>query len=158
MNEWLYNLKFGFPICNMRAVNTGSVNFTVLSNSTSCAQHTRGQRIPNIGVWSREGFPAGPSKENKWLMPPKTLSSPKGFSSVFKGKLREGHGWLLQTSWCRNPLFFQLPHRSRSRCSCELSARQMLCPVLQLFIYEGKSVMLLKTRGLRMGCPVYFRL
>ena len=34
---------------------------------------------------------------------------PKGFQqSIFKGKVRKGRGWLLQTSWCRNPLFLQL--------------------------------------------------
>ena len=52
MNEWLYNLKFGFPICKMGAINTEPVNFIVLSNSTSCAQLTA--RPKDTKHWSLE--------------------------------------------------------------------------------------------------------
>ena len=41
-----------------------------------------------------------------WLLPPRypQLPEPK-LQSIFKGKVREGHGWLLQTSWWRSSLF-----------------------------------------------------
>ena len=37
-------------------------------------------------------FIAAPSKENGWLVPPKTLNSPKGFSTAFFQSPGEGGG------------------------------------------------------------------
>ena len=45
-------------------------------------------------------------------MPPQTLNLRRVQQSIFKGKVREGHGWLLETSWFSNPLFSSCPHRS----------------------------------------------
>ena len=40
---------------------------------------------------------------------PKTLNSSKLCQqNTLKDLVREGHGWLLQTSWCQNPLLLQL--------------------------------------------------
>lgn len=50
-------------------------------------------------------------QEDRWLVPPRVL---EGFQqSSYKGKVRGGHGWLLQTSQCRNPLFFATVHISQ---------------------------------------------
>ena len=61
-------------------------------------------------------------QEGGWLMPRKIPNSLKGFSkalfffpqqSTFKGQVREERGWLLQTPWCRNPLFLTAVHRGQ---------------------------------------------
>ena len=93
-----------------------------------------GQTNWNVVVWSREGFIAGPCKELGGSGS-KVPELPEGFQqSRFKGQVREGHGWWLQSSWCRNPLFLQLSMWVRSWCSCKPPRRQMLFSVLQLFI------------------------
>ena len=51
-----------------------------------CPLHGGGQTNQNVGVWSREGFTAGPSKENGWFVL-KNLKLPDGFGGeVFIGK------------------------------------------------------------------------
>ena len=74
--------------------------------------------------------------ELEYLVPPRKNSKfLEGFQqSTFKGQVSEGHGELLQTSWCWNPLFLQLSMQVRSQRSCKLPARQMLFSVLQIFI------------------------
>jgi len=60
-------------------------------------------------VVGAERFIAGSCKETGglYLKNPQLL---EGFQQItFKGKTREGHGWLLPTSWWRNRLFLQLP-------------------------------------------------
>ena len=62
---------------------------------------------PQTWVWSREKFSAGPCRK-EWLLP-QTPKLPKELQqSTFKGKVKRGCGWLLQISWCQNPLFLQL--------------------------------------------------
>ena len=56
-------------------------------------------------MWSlaQRKFISGPGKERGAC----ALKNPvlEGFQqSLFKGKVEEGRGWLLQTSWYRNPL------------------------------------------------------
>ena len=61
--------------------------------------------------------------------------TPRGFQqNIFKGKVREGCGWLLQTSWCGVLCFCSCPCRFRSWCSCK-PPRYMLFSVLQFFFY-----------------------
>ena len=66
---------------------------------------------------------------DKWLVIPTSLKYPKHlepkFQSIFKGKVREGSGWLLQNSWWGNP-FLQLSTEVRSGCSCKPPTRYML--------------------------------
>ena len=75
--------------------------------------------------------------------------SRSGISKVFlkarwkknnnKGKVREGHDWLLQTSWCRNPLFMQLSPQVSLQCSCKSPTRQLLFSVLYFLISIWKE-------------------
>ena len=58
--------------------------------------------------WDRGWFIAGPYKENGWLMPPEPQTPQRVSAKRFKGKVREEPDWLLQTSWCKNPLFLEL--------------------------------------------------
>lgn len=78
----------------------------------------------------------------------------KGFQqSPFIGRVREGHGYLLPTSWCQILCSYSCPHRSG--CSCKYPT-QLLFSVLQVFsFYKWKNVIPLKARALRMGHPVY---
>ena len=74
--------------------------------------HSETKWYRNIGVWSRERFITGPFKEmdGSYLKTPKLL---EGFQQVrFIGKVREGHGCLLQTSWCQTLCSFSCPRRS----------------------------------------------
>ena len=91
---------------------------------------------------------------------PENLELPEGLQqSIFKDKVKEGHGWLLQTSWCRNPLFYCCPRRSGHDAPINLH-QEKCCSLFSNFLslYELKSVIPLKVRVLRMGCPVCFRL
>ena len=96
---------------------------------------------------------------DRWLMPPNP-ELPKGFQqSIFKGKVREGCGLLLQISWFWNPLFLQPSTQVRSHIPVNLQQDKcysLFCNFLSL--YEWKSVIPLKVRALRVGYPVYFRL
>ena len=53
-----------------------------------------GQKNENVRVWRRESFIAGPTKENRWLMPPQTPNSWRVSAKHFK---RQGEGgvWLV---------------------------------------------------------------
>ena len=54
-----------------------------------------------FGIWIRERLIAETCKVNWWLIPLKNMELLEGFwQSIFKGKVREEHGWLLQTSRC----------------------------------------------------------
>ena len=72
--------------------------------------------------------------------------------------MREEPGWLLQTSWPRNPLFLGWPHRLVQDVSVNFQdkCQSLLCNFVSL--YERESVILLKIRAFRMDYPVYFRL
>ena len=42
-------------------------------------------------------------------MPPRDPEILQKFlQSILKGQMRGGQGWLLQSSWCQDPLFLQL--------------------------------------------------
>ena len=59
------------------------------------------------------------------------LQSPRGFQqSVLKGKMREGHGWLVQTFGVIILCSCSYPY-VRPRSSCEPPTRQILFSVLQ---------------------------
>ena len=121
-------------------------------------EHKLSQTNQNVGVWSRERFIAGPGKEMDGLCPENPKLAAGFQQNVFKGQVRAGHGLLLQTSWCQNPLFLQLPSRSGQDVPVNLQDKRcsLFCNFLSL--YEWKSVVPLKVRALRMGYPVYFRL
>ena len=58
-------------------------------------------------VWSRESLVQGRARRSGSC--PKHPKLPKEFhQSIFKGKVKRGCGWLVQVSWCQNPLFLQL--------------------------------------------------
>lgn len=62
-----------------------------------------------------------------WLMLPEYPKLPKPkLQSIFKDKMREGLGCLLQASWCRNPLFLQLSIEVRSPTKYMLYLREEL--------------------------------
>ena len=64
----------------------------------------------------------------RWLMPKKYLEIPESkLQSLFKGKEKEGHGLLSQTSSCRNCLFLQLSTEVKSWCSYKPPTRYILC-------------------------------
>ena len=71
--------------------------------------------------------------------------------STFKGKVREGHDWLLPSSWYRNPLFLQLSMWVRSWCLCK-PPNVIFCSE-NFYLYMNGP---LKVRALRMGYPVCF--
>ena len=56
-------------------------------HTSSCARRTV-RPNQNIGVWSRERFIAGPSKENQWFV----LKKPKFFNG-FRGGVFIGKIW-----------------------------------------------------------------
>ena len=78
--------------------------------------------------------------------------------SFAKGKMKECV-WLLQTSWCRNPLFQHLSSRSGQDVPINLQKNKCYSPFCNfLSLYEWENVIPLKIRALRMGYLVYFRL
>ena len=107
---------------------------------------------PKHQIWSRERIMQGHVRTQ--VSHAQKTEFLEGFQqSTFTGKVREGCGQLLQTSWCRNPLFLQLSTQVRSRCSCKPPTSQMFS-IVQLFnLYMN---VLLKVRALRIGCPLYF--
>ena len=64
----------------------------------------------NLGVRSRERFIAGVCKKTGGSCPPESL---KGFKKAVIKASGGGHAQLLQTSQCRNPLFFATVHISQ---------------------------------------------
>ena len=66
----------------------------------------------------------------------------------FKGKVKEQHGSLLQTSWCQNPLFLQLSLEFNSGWSCKLPTRQMFFSVQWFFNIYMNAKMTLKVQSL----------
>ena len=59
-----------------------------------CLTHSEAKRYQNdIWVWSRGRFTAGPCEEHGWLMPQRTLQSPKRFQgTIVQLKARWGRG------------------------------------------------------------------
>ena len=77
---------------------------TVKGCNFLCLMRSKAKQHKNIGIWSRGSFIIGPCKESRRLICSKSPKFPKGFQqAIFKVKVSDG--WLLQTSWCRNPLF-----------------------------------------------------
>ena len=117
---------------------------TVRVNEFKC------QSLEQINVYCRA------LQGDGWFLP---YSNPKGFQqSVLKGKMREGHGWLVQTFGVIILCSCSYPY-VRPRSSCEPPARQILfCFAIFKSLYDWKSAISLEIRALRMGCPLYFRL
>ena len=67
-----------FQVQSFLAVNT-VVN--VIEGKSVCLTHSEAKQYQNIGVWSREGFIAGPCREMGGSCP-KVLHSLKGFSKA----------------------------------------------------------------------------
>ena len=74
----------------------------ILLPNTSVPDTQWGQTNRNDGLWSKERFTAGPCEENGWLMPKKTLNSPKGFSNSF---LKGRWGGISQGMWSTHARF-----------------------------------------------------
>ena len=68
-------------------------------------------------------------------------------------------GWLLQTSWCQNPVFPAAAQEGMVAMFLETSKEKniILCSTT-FYLYTNESVICLKDRALRMGYLVYFRL
>lgn len=73
--------------------------------------------------------------------------------SIFKGKVREGHSWLLQTSWCGNPLFLQLLAVGLVTCSYKLPTRPMLLSSATFYLFVNGIVLYFKGQSLENGLP-----
>ena len=73
-----------------------------------CLTHVETKQTEMSEFGAEKGLLQGHARGGGWLVPRKP-QIPEGFQqSTFKGKVREGRGWLLETSWCWNPLFLQL--------------------------------------------------
>lgn len=91
----------------------------VLAQACVCPTHSEAKQIKSSEFWAEKIY-CRATQGNGWLMPPKYLELPEPkLQSIFKGKGREGYGWLLQTSWFRNPLFLSLSKEVRSGRSCQ---------------------------------------
>ena len=79
----------------------------LINTASLRTQHSEAKYL-NFRAWRREGFIMESRKDNRWLV----LKKPElleGFQqSPFKGQVREGCGWFLQTFWYWNPLFLHL--------------------------------------------------
>ena len=60
---------------------------SVREHKFMCPMHSEGQTNRNVGVWSREKFIVGPSKENGWLMLKNPKLSDGSQGEVFIGKI-----------------------------------------------------------------------
>lgn len=65
--------------------------WSLLSNQVCIPDKQWGKVNQYIGVWGRERFIAEPYKEDRWLMIPQILNSPKCFSKTFL-RARWGEG------------------------------------------------------------------
>ena len=111
----------------------------------------------NVRVWRRESFIAGPPK-NSWLMPQQTPNSWRVSAKHLTGKVREGFGELLQTSWYGNSLSLQLSIRSGHDVPVNLQQDKYYSLLCNFFISIWiENIISLRVRVLRMGYPVYFR-
>ena len=92
----------------------------------------------------------------------KSPELPEGFQQgIFKGNVRQRHGGLLPTSWCRNGVFLQLAlFKSGHHVSVNLQhSNVVLCSATFYPHMKGKVLhILLKVRALRLGYSVDFRL
>ena len=82
---------------------------SVTEHKSLCPTHNEAKQYQDIGVWRREKFVAGPCKKTGGLnrefgLNPKLPESCQ--QSPFIAKVRVGHGYLLQTSWCQIFCFF----------------------------------------------------
>ena len=85
----------------------------------------------------------------------KSPELPEGFQQgIFKGNVRQRHGGLLPTTWCRNGVFLQLAlFKSVHHVSVNLQ-QDKCCSLFCNFLspYEGKSVTYtLKGQSLKTG-------
>ena len=82
-----------------------------------------GQTIPKYQCRTEKGFLQGPARrqvDHAFLKNPKLPKS--SLQSPFIGKVRKGHGWLLQTSWCQ--ILCSWTVRSRSGNNIPLNSHQ----------------------------------
>ena len=81
----------------------------LLLNASSYAQHTvRPTKLKHMSLEQRKVHYK--AMQGEWVTrAPRKPQSPRRVSAKhFNGKMREGHGWWLQLSWCWNPWFLQL--------------------------------------------------
>ena len=83
--------------------------FMVLYPKFVCLRHGEAEEHQNLGSseWKKV-YCRAMQGERVSYAPFKTLNSETFQQSIFKGKVKKGRGWLLQTSWWWNPLFLQL--------------------------------------------------
>ena len=87
--------------------------------------------------WSPLGWTGWISLQPKGLCPLK-LQLQEGFQqSIFKGQVREELGWLLQTSWPRNPLLLQLARKSAQDVSVNFQDKcySLFCNFISLYVW-----------------------
>ena len=130
----------------------------LLRPSPYCWPHDR-PRNRETSCWGKEEWLfQKASRRRRWTSVPKNPLTWVRIQASFilKG---EGCGWLLQTSWCQNPLFLHLSMQVRSWCSCKPPTRQTLFSVQQLFISIWmEKCYTFKGQSLENGFPIYFRL
>ena len=99
-----------------------SIELIPLPNASSCAWYTGNPKNTAASESEAEkGLLQGQAR--RWMAhAPQNPKLPEGFQqstfffpqqSTFKGQVREERGWLLQTPWCRNPLFLTAVHRGQ---------------------------------------------
>ena len=108
------------------------------SSSSSCASCTVRPNKPKHWSWELRNVYCKAIEKDGWLLLPKPQTPRRVSAKQFWRQVRQGWGWLLQTSWCRNSLFLQKSGKVRSWSFHKSPTRQMLFSVLQLLpLYEG---------------------
>ena len=84
----------------------------LLLNASSCAQGTVRPNSPEMLEFGAEKclVQGHARRVAQWVAHArKSPELPEGFQQgIFKGNMRQRHGGLLPTSWCRNGVFFRL--------------------------------------------------
>ena len=82
--------------------------YSLLYHKSMCSTHSEAKQTEMSGLGAKKGLSQGHIRRRE-AHAPKTcwtnslnLPEPK-LQNVFKGKVGGGCGWLVQTSWCRNP-------------------------------------------------------
>ena len=74
-----------------------------LPNACVCPAHSEAEHTETPRFGAKKGLLQGHTR--RWVAHTPNPKLLEGFQqSLFKGKVEEGRGWLLQTSWYRNPL------------------------------------------------------
>ena len=73
-----------------------------------CPMHSEAKQTKHWSLEQRKLYCMAMQVDGGFILPKYSkLPEPK-FQSIFKGKVREGHSWSLQTSWCRSLSFLWL--------------------------------------------------